>query len=221
MKQKYLIASLVLFIFIISCSKKTQIGNATSPELSELDNDDFAQEIKKFQEELNTEYLDPEESPLSGSQIKEFEKKGGHQFFITDPKYKVLASLDRSQTEKDLGFKTTTPRIAMYDKIGVAKFTIDSKAYELSIYESHYLRSKEEYKDYLFLPYTDLTNGNTSYGGGRYVDLKRQDGDEIIIDFNKSYNPYCAYSSKYSCPIPPLENFLDIEIKAGIKYESK
>ena len=71
--------------------------------------------------------------------------------------------------------------------------------------------------DHLFLPFTDNTNGVETYGGGRYIDLKIPAGNTINIDFNKAYNPYCAYSDKYSCPIPPPENHLDIEIKAGIK----
>ena len=74
-----------------------------------------------------------------------------------------------------------------------------------------------EYEDYLFLPFTDKTNGDSSYGGGRYLDLKLPEGDSIIIDFNQAYNPYCAYNDKYSCPVPPKSNNLDIEVLAGVK----
>ena len=73
-----------------------------------------------------------------------------------------------------------------------------------------------EYEDYLFIPFNDLTNGNETYDGGRYLDLKTTSESTIVIDFNKAYNPYCAYNDKYSCPIPPRENDLPIEIKAGI-----
>ena len=71
--------------------------------------------------------------------------------------------------------------------------------------------------DYLFLPFTDLTSGVDTYGGGRYIDQKIPEGNSIIIDFNQSYNPYCAYNPRYSCPIPPPENDLLIEIMAGVK----
>ena len=76
---------------------------------------------------------------------------------------------------------------------------------------------KDEYKDYLFLPFTDLTNGDTTYGGGRYIDMRIPEKNTIILDFNQSYNPYCAYGGNYSCPIPPAENNLDIAITAGVK----
>ena len=113
--------------------------------------------------------------------------------------------------------KTTTSRLPTYEVFGVATFVLDGKELQLNIYQSHRLRETEEYKDYLFLPFTDLTNGEETYGGGRFIDLEIPKGDYITIDFNKSYNPYCAYNKKYSCPIPPKENDLDVRILAGIK----
>ena len=78
----------------------------------------------------------------------------------------------------------------------------------------------EGYETSLFLPFMDETNGETSYGGGRYLDLEISDiqSNDVWIDFNQAYNPYCAYSSYYNCPIPPANNYLDIEIKAGVSY---
>ncbi|WP_321538818.1 DUF1684 domain-containing protein [Flavobacterium piscinae] len=73
----------------------------------------------------------------------------------------------------------------------------------------------------MFLPFTDLTSGIESYGGGRYIDLKIQEGKIWTIDFNQAYNPYCAYNEKYSCPIVPEENDLKVEIKAGVKAFKK
>jgi uncharacterized protein (DUF1684 family) len=67
------------------------------------------------------------------------------------------------------------------------------------------------------VPFTDLTCGNESYGGGRYLDIDIPEGEEIIIDFNRCYNPYCAYNEKYSCPLTPAVNDLKVEIKAGVK----
>ena len=79
------------------------------------------------------------------------------------------------------------------------------------------LIKKDGYKDYLFLPFSDLTCGKDSYIGGRYIDMRIPKSNTVLIDFNKAYNPYCAYSYKYSCPIVPLDNDLDIEILAGVK----
>ena len=77
--------------------------------------------------------------------------------------------------------------------------------------------SSEKYKDYLFIPFTDKTSGIETYGGGRYIDLVLSDivNKTCTIDFNKAYNPYCAYTAGYNCPIPPKENDLPVAIKAG------
>ncbi len=81
------------------------------------------------------------------------------------------------------------------------------------------LKNKPEYRK-LFVPFNDYTNGVSSYGGGRYLDIDIPAGDKTIIDFNFAYNPYCAYHDRWSCPIPPSENNLDIEVEAGVKsYE--
>jgi len=73
------------------------------------------------------------------------------------------------------------------------------------------------YADHLFLPFKDATNGEESYGGGRYIDLKASSikDDKMAVDFNKTYNPWCAYSDGYNCPIPPIANHLDASLMAG------
>jgi uncharacterized protein (DUF1684 family) len=113
--------------------------------------------------------------------------------------------------------KTSTDRKPLYVKYGELSFTIDDRDLKLNVYKNIELSKKEEYKDYLFLPFSDLTSGKESYIGGKYIDLRIPKGDTIVIDFNTSYNPYCAYNHKYSCPKVPLENDLNIEIKAGVK----
>ena len=70
---------------------------------------------------------------------------------------------------------------------------------------------------FLFVPFKDDTNGRETYEVGRFIDLEEPEGDEVILDFNRCYNPLCNYSPAYNCPLPPLENFLDVEIKAGEK----
>jgi len=99
-------------------------------------------------------------------------------------------------------------------------FSLDGKDCTLNVYQSQSMLASEEYKDYLFLPFNDLTNSAESYGGGRYVEVKipTDTPGEIVIDFNKAYNPYCAYSEGYSCPIPPAANKLDVEIRAGVRF---
>jgi hypothetical protein len=80
-----------------------------------------------------------------------------------------------------------------------------------------------EYRDYLFLPFKDATSGQETYGGGRYLDLRTGDiqNGQVMLDFNRSYNPYCAFKEGYPCPIPPKNNVLSVSIEAGEKAYSK
>ena len=169
---------------------------------------------KKFQKQLNKEFRNPQESPLTKEDFGKFKK---HNFFPIDLKYRVIAKFERAKDPETFKMKTSTKRLPLYDKYGKASFEIDGVAYELILYKSHSSYENEAYKDYLFLPYNDLTNGEETYGGGRYIDLQIPEGDEIIIDFNQSYHPLCAYSYRYSCPVPPRENRLNVRIEAGVK----
>ena len=104
----------------------------------------------------------------------------------------------------------------MYKKYGEVVFELNGRSFKLNVYQSLRLQKSEGYEGYLFLPYTDLTNGNETYAGGRYIDLRIPSSDTLIIDFNMSYCPLCAHKHAYSCPIPPAENSLEIEIRAGV-----
>jgi len=142
----------------------------------------FVQEIAKFQEELNLEFSDRKESPLTKKDRRKFKV---HDFFQVDEKYRVEATFVRADDTVPFQMKTTTDRLPTYEKYGEATFEIDSKLIKLNIYQSHRMREMDKYKDHLFLPFTDLTNGEESYGGGRYIDLIIPIGDTIVIDFNK------------------------------------
>ncbi|AOR29592.1 conserved hypothetical protein (DUF1684) [Formosa sp. Hel1_33_131] len=174
----------------------------------------YIEEMKLFQEELNKEFKNPDKSPLTRREQKRFK---GHDFFPINKSFRVEAKFIKSQDEVPFKMKTTTDRVPIYEKYGEAIFEIEDKKYKLNIYQNHRLRKMEKYRNHLFLPFTDLTNGEETYGGGRYIDLSIPDSDTIIIDFNKAYNPYCAYSSTRSCPIPPRENNLDLKVEAGVR----
>lgn len=175
---------------------------------------EYQEELTSFQEELNKKYSDKNSSPLDSMQRLAF---SGHTFFPIDSNYRVEAVFTREVDAQPFQMKTSGPKTPTYEKYGTAEFELAGTAYKLSIYQNHKLRQMPMYRDFLFLPFNDLTNGETTYGGGRYIDLKIPKDDTIIIDFNKSYNPYCAYSDGYNCPIPPAENYLEIAIEAGIK----
>lgn len=170
--------------------------------------------VEKFQKDLNTEYADAKTSPLSTDDLAKFKAL---DFYPINEKAFVVAKFIRTENERPFEMKTSTARKPMYVKYGEARFQLEGKELKLNIYRNIELSKKEEYKDHLFLPFSDLTSGKESYIGGKYIDLKIPTENTIVIDFNQSYNPYCAYNHKYSCPKVPLENDLAIEIKAGVK----
>ena len=192
----------LLFIFLLQLSfgfaqKKFQISST-----------------EKFQKEINTEYADAKTSPLMAGDLASFKTL---DFYPINEKYFVVAKFTRTEKEQPFEMKTSTDRKPVYIKYGEAAFTIDGKTLKLNLYKNIELSKQKKYKNALFMPFSDLTCGNESYIGGKYIDLEIPKGNTIAIDFNTSYNPYCAYNHKYSCPKVPLENDLDIEIKAGVK----
>ena len=189
------------------------IPNLLSAQLTQ---EEIIQSNEAFREKINHEYTNQEESPLKEEDRQNFK---GLPFYDINPAYCVEAKFKRVKKAKPFTMQTTGPRKPTYEIYGVARFKLNGQKFKLNIYQSHRLRTTEEYKDYLFLPFTDLTNSETTYGGGRYIDLRIPTGKTIILDFNQAYNPYCAYNTGFSCPIVPSENFLDTEVKAGVRYE--
>ncbi len=184
------------------------------PAFAQTDSLKIVADVLAFQAELNQDYKDPEKSPLPKEEIAAFP---GHEFYPVAARFVVKAKLKRSKKAESFKMKTTTNRLPEYVKYGEAHFLLNGKLQKLEIYQSVALMGKPEYRNHLFLPFTDDTNGEETYGGGRYLDLEIPKGKTIIIDFNKAYNPYCAYNKKYSCPVPPIANRLDLPVPAGVK----
>lgn len=193
---------LFLMVFSVACAQEKQMHN----------------EETKFQKELNAEYKDATTSPLKKKDLKKFKSL---DFFKFDSTYVVKAKLKRTPDSEWFNMKTTTDRVSKERVFAIITFQLNEKTYQLNVYQGKDLMSTEDYRDYLFLPFLDDTNGTTTYGGGRYIDLSIPESDTLVIDFNTAYNPYCAYNDKYSCPIVPRENYLATEVKAGVKAYDK
>ncbi len=172
----------------------------------------------EWQRQTNSNFKDASKSPLKAKDLKNFT---GLDFFDFDSTFVVKAILERTPNSEWFNMKTTDDRLSKERIYGILKFQIKGNPYQLNVYQGEENMQTEGYEDYLFLPFLDDTNGNISYGGGRYIDLRIPNNDSIIIDFNKAYNPLCVYNEKYSCPIVPRVNYLDIEIKAGMKKFKK
>lgn len=167
-----------------------------------------------WQLKKNADFKDASKSPLTAKDRKSFV---GLDFFEVDSSFVVKASLERTPKADFFGMKTTTDRLARERIYGVIAFEMKGERVQLNLYQGEEHLQTEGFEDYLFLPFLDDTNGDDTYGGGRYLDLRIPDGNTIIIDFNKSYNPYCVYNEKFSCPIVPRVNRIAMAVNAGEK----
>jgi uncharacterized protein len=178
----------------------------TAQEKSYLDS------IKAFQQT----YVDSHE-------VVKYSDKKFLQFFPVDSSYRVLCNFTPAKNAKWFSMKTSGSATQVYRKYGLLTFKIHDTVLQLNVYQSQSLMTSDDYADYLFIPFTDATTGEESYTGGRYIDHKMSDirNNKLLLDFNKAYNPYCAYATGYNCPIPPAENDLRIAIAAGEKTYAK
>ena len=149
---------------------------------------------------------------ISGDDIKYF------RFFEPDSTYNINATFKKVDNGPWFSMETSGPIKKTFRVYGVAEFSIHDTVVTLRIYQSQKLMQDSQYSQYLFLPFTDITTGMETYHTGRYLDFSIGDikNGTLNIDFNKAYNPSCAYvSGKYNCPVPPRENNLPVAIKAG------
>ena len=166
----------------------------------------------EYQKNLNALFKDASKSPLKPNDLKRFKAL---EFFALDSNFVVRAKLNQTPDSIFFDMRTNTDRFSKERVYGILEFKIDAQKFNLKVYQNIY--ALESNNKALFLPFLDDTNGNSSYGGGRYIDLSIPTSDSLWIDFNRAFNPYCAYNEKYSCPIVPRENYIPLPIEAGMK----
>ncbi|MFY8037352.1 MAG: DUF1684 domain-containing protein [Cyclobacteriaceae bacterium] len=174
----------------------------------------YSQQLNKEREEKNHFMKNDEGSPFYAG------KDSAVQFILLnyyEPnlEYKVIANLLPIETKKMVVLGTSDGLEKKYLEYGFAEFTLGGQKNKLLLLE---VADPGPYRGTLFLAFADATSGAETYGAGRYLDVKKVPGaTSVTLDFNKAYNPYCAYSDGFSCPFPPKENILSIPIKAGEK----
>lgn len=173
----------------------------------------YAEQLTAFRKSYMNDFLTDSSSPLKKEDLQYL------RFYDADSTYRVTATAEMLNNTTPFVMPVFSGGGRQYLRYARISFVLKGKPYTLFVYRSVALAQMAQYKDYLFLPFTDDTNGNTTYEGGRYIDLQAGDfkNNKVIIDFNKAYNPYCAYSGGYSCPKPPDENHLPLAVEAGEK----
>lgn len=174
----------------------------------------YIDEILAARAEKDTYFKENSKTPLHHDLRDTFE---GLNYFEPNPEWHFESSLVVDTTEAAFEMPTTTDRLPLYRKYGYIEFKVHDSIFRLFAYQNLDFLKKDPENDYLFIPFKDLTNTIETNGSGRYLDISIPNNEPVSIDFNKAYNPYCAYDEKYSCPIPPFENHLKLRIEAGEK----
>ena len=177
-----------------------------------LQTDDTEKYREQFEEEKEKRirYLKHnDQSPFNQFDIP-FQKP---EYFPYDPSFRVQARVNRVTSRDNVIIQTSDGNTERYTKYAYLEFTLKSQPLRLLVLKPAGFGAA----NVLYCAFSDETSTETTYGGGRYLDVSIGKSDKTIIDFNLAYNPYCAYAPDYSCPLPPPENILPIAINAGEK----
>ena len=172
----------------------------------------YVKHLEQHRDSINHHFADPETSILDSALIPTFDHL---PFFEIDSTYRVEARFKKAKKRRTVVMKTSTDRMAEYLVYGTISFELKGEKCKLTVYRNKSHSTHPLYKDYLFLPFTDMSTGEESYGTGRYLDLRISDLEQLTIDFNFCYAPYCAYSDRLSCPVPPSNNHVNVKVLAG------
>jgi len=174
---------------------------------------DYEKVLNQYRKDYKKALVADELSPLASKQdAKEV------SFYEADQSFVVKCLFVGASDTRPFEMSTFSGETKPYIKFGELLFEIPGKGTQrLSVYKSLKALKLPKYKDLLFIPFKDLTSGESTFEGGRYIDIKQSDIKQgiVMLDFNKAYNPWCAYREGFSCPIPPVENHLKIAVEAG------
>ncbi len=207
-----LIMIALVAVFLVIDSEKESQEAAHNKQKEES----YIQKILVERRKTDMELTDTTVSRFSEEERALFAERG-LQYFYPDPAYRITARFTVDTTTPVFPFPTNTKRTPNYRIYGYLDFTIHDTLCRLTAYQNMDFKNSPDYDSTLFVPFMDNTNGIYTYGGGRYLDIPIPESDTVILDFNRAYNPYCAYSSRWSCPLVPFENDLNVSIPAGEK----
>ena len=169
----------------------------------------YAEEITAFRTEKDAAFRTGSESPIPEAQRATFP---GLRYFDINPRFRLPAALSQSELSSQIiEMDTTAGNRDRFRVIGKLEFTLDGTKHSLTAFVAENATDARK----LFVPFGDTTNRRETYGGGRYLDLFRSSTGLYDLDFNRAYHPFCVYDVRYECPLPPRENRLPIEIRAG------
>lgn len=179
-----------------------------TPATSE--DDGARRQLEAFRRQKDKFFSENPDSPILPEEKEQFT---GLKYYPIDLDYRVMARLVSEPHPGIFRVQTTTGGHKEYARVGRLEFELNGQRLSLTAFMPP--ADEPLHGNRLFVPFRDKTSGKETYGAGRYLDLNKKATDEYVLDFNRAYNPYCAYSPYYSCPLPPGENNLPVEVRAG------
>jgi len=178
---------------------------------------EWKERIEKEREEKNRFFMLDPRSPVPSGERRRLLGEG-LSYYLPDPDLRFELVLHEHEKKNTVDVATTKSGVQKFVRWGEFRFDIDDEQRLIQAYKS------DPEEERLWVPFRDKTSGKETYGAGRYIDLEpeihRTAEGKWILDFNKAYNPWCAYSEAYVCPFIPPENWLEVPIKAGEKKYS-
>ena len=170
---------------------------------------EYENSVIQFLALKNENFNNTQSSPLTNTERNLFK---GLSYFEVNPDYKITAKLKKETYPKYIRLFKDDKVEEIHQLTGKVEFVFNNKTVKLSVFTS-----LNQAPNKLFIPFKDLSNGISTYAGGKYIEAEILNDTTCTIDFNFSYHPFCAYNEKYTCPIPPIENFINDSILAGEK----
>jgi uncharacterized protein (DUF1684 family) len=204
MRKIFLVAGALALIGLLLYTFSETQAPAATPATDAA----YAAQVRQARQQKDNAFRTAATSPIPAAQRAAF---GGLRYFKPDAMYRVVARLTRAAAPAPLPLALTGGSADAYVRWGTAEFELGGRPQKLTL-----LQKQGETKE-LFVPFTDPTNGEQTYGGGRFLDLPvpAPEASEITLDFNAAYSPFCAYNHDYSCPRPPADNRLTVPVPAG------
>lgn len=202
-KNKFFLLS--VFAALLAIVVYSLVGDEEPKATQAVDNT-YLISLQNIRKEKDNYLKTDKESPIENK--ADFK---GLKYFEINPDFKVLAKLDILTTGQKINVAMTGGETEEYEAFANATFELEGQKCALKIFKSE--------DGSLFLPFKDLTTNKETYGSGRYMDLDMSmiKNQQIEIDFNRCYHPYCAYNHTFTCPVPPAENLVNVAVKAGEK----
>lgn len=173
--------------------------------------DEWVAQLRANREEKDRFFAEHRQSPIPPDDRDDFD---GLDYYDPDPAYRVDATVTVYDDPGPVEMDTSDGRAVRYLRRVTFTFDLDGETYDLAGY-----RQESDDSRTLFVPFRDKTTGQQTYEGGRYMELEPDrdlaDGDEVTVDFNLAYSPFCAFSETFACPLAPEENWLETAIEAG------